>query len=394
MMITQQTEETFVDPRTHSQPPFTGSLRGRAEDPTELADLLRLCRAGRIYEVERWIQDGRPVHAASYRSRGNKRIKSALEIAIETNQYDLALLLLCNGFPADCDDESLLVRALDDRQSEFFELLLSWGADPLRVDPYTVLDTYDADLYERFWRLGLDLTRNHALARVLARHSSNRPAYGWARRHREEPRIARQLAIALLQAVVENREQAVALLVWAGADPRKPVPDLRYSSEDVEEDDVWSTAMVHAVMYGHGHLLKPLKPHPDRDDLDKLWSWVCDEAAVDHLGKLGTPTDWSEALSRNLERALHRYAGDSARKCVEKLTVEYGARLTTMSAYSTSYFRRELVKCDDDSRARWVLRWLSYSETCEPALFKELTRTPAVRSKLNSLRIRDARYRY
>jgi hypothetical protein len=395
-IVPSTTSEDFVDPRADPRPPFGGPTRQPAEDAADVADLSRLCAAGRIYEVERWIHDGRPIHALSYRPRGGqKRIKSPLEIAIETKQHDLAVLLLCNGFPPDGDGESLLIRTLEERQFEFFELLLSWGADPLLVDPSTVLDTYDADLYERFWQLGLDLTSNHSLARVLARKSSNQPAYGWARRHREEPRVARQLAIALLEAVVENRERAVGLLMWAGADPRKPVPDLRFSREEVDADDDWSTAMVYAVMYGHGHLLKSLKPHPERDDFDKLWSWVCDEAALDYLAKRGKPTDWSRVLTRNLEQTLHRYAGgDIARKCVEKLTVEYSARLTTMSPESMSYFRRELLKCDDDSRSRWVLRWLSYPETCEPALFEELTRTTAVRNKLNSLHIRDARYRY
>jgi hypothetical protein len=247
-----RTEVRFFDPREHSQPPFTGPTRELAEDPAELADLITLCRTGRIYEVERWIRDGRPIHAASYRSRGNKRIKSALEIAIETNQYDLALLLLCNGFPADCDDESRLVRALDNRQFDFFELLLSWGADPLRVDAYSAVSSYDADIIERLWTLGVDVTQDHVLARALGEHSSNRPAYGWARRHKNDPRIARELSMALGAAIVEDRELAVALLMWAGADPHQKVPDLRYSRYDEDEDcNESAIGLALAVMAGN-----------------------------------------------------------------------------------------------------------------------------------------------
>ncbi|MFZ2493483.1 MAG: hypothetical protein WA208_18550 [Thermoanaerobaculia bacterium] len=355
----------------------------------------KLCRSGRLYAVEQWIKEGKPLYAENYSRGRGRRVQSALSVAIETKQVDLALLLLCNGFPPDAGGESLLDDAVRDRQEDFVELLMKWGADPLRLNPYDVLDSYDADLYERFWTLGLDFARNHALARMLAGQSSNRPAYGWARRHNTEPKVARELAIALVHAVAENRERAVALLVWAGADPRRPAPDLRYMRADEDEpDEDCLTAIEYAVMYGYGHLLKTLKPHPTRDNFERLWAWVCDETAIDYLGKLARPEDWSAVLTRNLDHALSRYSGDASRKCVEKLTVSYGARLTAMTPERIAQFRRDVVRSDNESGCRWVLRWMSYEETCEPSVFAELTRTPSVRAKLNSLHIRDARYRY
>ena len=184
----------FVDPRSNPSPPFVGVRPQPGPDLSELQELARLCRSGRIYDVERWIQIGKPIHADEYRSHGKPRVRSSLEIAIETNQFDLAVLLLCNGFPPDSGDESLLGRTLTERKTGFFELLLAWGADPFRIDIDTILDTYDAELYERLWCLGIDFTRDHALARALSERSSNRPGYGWARRHKEDPRIARELS--------------------------------------------------------------------------------------------------------------------------------------------------------------------------------------------------------
>lgn len=385
-------EEMFVDPRSNPQPPFRGQMRRAADDATELSDLHRLCRTGRIYEVERWIQDGRPIHAAAYRTPGKKRIKGALEIAIETNQYDLAVLLLCNGFPPDCDGESLLVRALENRQRELFELLLSWGADPLWVDPYTIVDSYDADLIERFWMLGVDLTGDHVLARALSEHSSNRPAYGWARRHKDDPRIAKELSMALGAAVVEGRERAVALLMWAGADSHQKTPDLRYSRYEEEED--YASAIALALIYGHGHLLPTLKPHPSRDNFEELWSNVCDAFAIDHLGKIQRPKDWSRALMTNIRHAVAEYRSFStAMECIEKLTISYEARLTSATKEEIAWLRRDLLRCGDDNRRRWILRWMSYAETCEPAIYSELTNTSAMRSLVAALRIRDSRYR-
>jgi hypothetical protein len=53
----------FVDPRTGPKPPFVGSRPEPARDPKELVPLSALCRNGRIYEVEGWIQAGKPIHA-------------------------------------------------------------------------------------------------------------------------------------------------------------------------------------------------------------------------------------------------------------------------------------------------------------------------------------------
>ncbi len=387
-------ERRYTDPRSHPQPPFSGERPTPAREASEIAELIQFCSAGRIYEVERWVQSGKPIHAETYRGRGNRRIRSPLEIAIETNQHGLALLLLSNGFPPDAGDESLLVRSLRDRKPQFFDLLLAWGADPLRIDVWTVLETYDADLYEKFWKLGLDFTRDHELARTLSDHSSNRPAYGWTRRHADDPRIARELAIAPVHAVAENRERAVALLMWAGADPHRRAPDFRWSRGEDEDDSTESSAIATAALYGHGHLLPTLKPNPDRDDFEELWSWVCDEFTIDYLAKIKKPNDWSRVLLHNLRRVISSYGdSNSAMRCVEKLTVAHDARLTTVDLDEITWLRRDMVKCRNDSNCRWVLRWMSYAETCDPAAYAELTRTPSIRAKAAAVHAFDNRYR-
>ena len=62
--------------------------------------------------------------------------------------------------------------------------------DPRQVDTHTVLDSYDRDMFELFWEAGVDYTQDGLLATYLAFTGSNRPLYGWVRRHRDEPRIA------------------------------------------------------------------------------------------------------------------------------------------------------------------------------------------------------------
>ncbi len=60
---------------------------------------------------------------------------------------------------------------------------------PLQAEPtsYRGLDTYRSDLIERFWNFGVDYTKGHVLARYLTEATRNRPAYGWARGHRDDP---------------------------------------------------------------------------------------------------------------------------------------------------------------------------------------------------------------
>src|SRR2546425_4164135 len=50
----------FVDPRSNPEPPPKVS-RAPAAHGDDVRGLVRLCSSGRVYETERWIQDGRPI---------------------------------------------------------------------------------------------------------------------------------------------------------------------------------------------------------------------------------------------------------------------------------------------------------------------------------------------
>src|ERR1700687_5512087 len=47
-----------------------------------------------------------------------------------------------NVFPPHSAAESPLIQTLRDRKPDFFDLLLAWGADPLRIDADTILSSY------------------------------------------------------------------------------------------------------------------------------------------------------------------------------------------------------------------------------------------------------------
>src|SRR6267378_2950512 len=230
----------FVDPRQHPEPPVRVSRQPTAHGE-ELRELVPLCRAGRVYEVERWIHEGRPIQAVTYKTPKKPAVETPLRAAVRTNHRDLVLLLLCNGYRLDLEPQgwdSALNVALGNRAFDLLELLLKWGADPKDVDLGTLFDTYKSDLFARFQDFGIDLTRGHALAQALADHTSNRPLFGFAKRHRESnPKMQTELNIALVHHVSEENEKGVQLCLWAGANPHTPALDLRYCRSSARDDD-------------------------------------------------------------------------------------------------------------------------------------------------------------
>jgi hypothetical protein len=99
--------------------------REPAAQGEELRDLIQLCLAGRVYDVERWIQFGRPIQALSYERAKKAAVVSPLRSAIRKKHRDLVLLLLSNGYRMDLEtnegnsvlDEAQALRAFDSPQS-------------------------------------------------------------------------------------------------------------------------------------------------------------------------------------------------------------------------------------------------------------------------------------
>ena len=60
--------------------------------------LLTLCTSGKLYEVETWIAEGRPLQFPPPEDRKLQRRSTALQIAVERGFHSLAALLLANGY--------------------------------------------------------------------------------------------------------------------------------------------------------------------------------------------------------------------------------------------------------------------------------------------------------
>jgi hypothetical protein len=169
-----------------------------AESPEDVRALHQLCRQGRLYDVEHWIVEGKPLQIAPEAIPKGTRPKTALQITLETGQHSLASLLLKSGYRLELERYGPLDLVLQSRRWDLFDLLLEWGGDLKSVDVYTVLDTYNAELYERFRAAGYDLTERHEMASMLGHGTRNRPLLGFVKRRRsEDPKIQQELNIAL-----------------------------------------------------------------------------------------------------------------------------------------------------------------------------------------------------
>jgi len=375
-------EHDWVDPRSNPKPTKTPHRLRITGDEAAISDLIDLCKKGRIYEVERWVRSGKPLQVQLEDSGPWRRPKTPLKIAIDTGQHDLALLLLCNGYSTGVEPPGTINFALEKRAWNFVDLMLDWGADPSQADPYFILDTYRRSMIDHFWELGVDYSQDNTLASYLAESTRNKPAYGWAKNHYSDPKIAFQLALALQDAVSEDREKAVCLLLWAGADPHRKVPSLRWGSGTEDDpDDERCSAVECAVICGHGRLLRHLKPDPEFDDFEDLYSSASDPITLRSLAALRPASDWSKTIVRVINSWSYSWRDRGERECLRQVFEDQCGRLSTLDDDGCRHLRRSMLKLDDHDLS-WLLRSLGKSDYCDRSIFLELIRTPTMKRRM------------
>ena len=378
----------FVDPRSNPEPPPRTS-REPAAHGEELRGLVELCLAGRVYDAERWIQDGRPIQALTYRRPRKAAVISPLRTVIRRRHRDIVLLFLCNGYRLDLENEygdSVLDEALEARAFDILDILLKWGADPTKVRAGNVVDTYKTDLIDMFWRAGVDYTADPGFVFSLA-HTVNKPLYGWLRRNRSDKRLQDALDVALLEAVIEERELPARLLLWAGADPHRKVPMARELGPlDAWEDDGLFSSAEAAISFGR-HEMFDLMRIESMPDLDAQAASAHDSWTLKKVVALRAPSDWSEVILAFIRQLCWPHRTGSSWDARDALRfIEFnGGKLTTVPPDQMRYLRRELLEVRGDDDFLWLLRWLKREKNSEPALYEEVTRTAAMRQKLEAL---------
>jgi hypothetical protein len=363
----------------------------------ELRPFLALCREGRLYEVERWLADGRPVQLDPEAIRRGYRPPSALEVAIESGQHSLTQLLLRSGYRLDIERHNPLDRALKQRRLDLFNLLLEWGADLKSADLYTVLETYNVDLYERLLAAGYDFTQGHEVGAALGYGTSNRPLLGFVKRHRAaDPRFQMELNIALGCHARKGNEKGIALCLWAGADPHAPAPDIElplsfYSEpEDGEEAFIGWSAVSEAARSHDLEVLKRLGPDPAKDDFDDLYKWAKSTAIISYLASIQHPKDLAEILEWQFRGFVHPWPGYHRSLSVIEELLSCGIRWEEPDPAKLGEIRRLLLRMND-SDLQAVIKRLKKPEVCAVDTYLELIHTPSMMKRLTTLGLLKSR---
>jgi hypothetical protein len=366
--------------------------RALAKSSEEIQVLHQFCRQGRLYDVERWISEGKLLQLSPEAILKGTRPKTALQIALETGQHSLVSLLLKSGYRLELERYAPLDLALRSRRWDLFDLPLEWGGDLKSVDVYTVLDTYNVELYERFRAAGYDLTERHVMGSILGHGTRNRPLLGFVKRHRNEhPRIQQELNIALGYHVRAANERGVNLCLWAGADPHAPAPNPEIGmseddeGEDAEERFIGFSAVEEAASSGHLTILKRLGPDPARDDFDGLDQRARSESIVAFLATMRPPRDLTGILSWQLWWVGDRFPGAVYRGTgTIEAVLGCGVRWEEADSRKLDGIRRSLLKVSDDHLRRIVAR-LERPEICAPETYHELLRTPRMQARLRGV---------
>ena len=161
--------------------PVPGLPRPLAKGWDEIGPLCTLCAEGRLYEVETWIENGRPIQCQPSTDRKHWKLRSPLQLAVERGFYSLAELLLLNGYDPNGDSWSCLTPAVEAKNRSLIDLLLKHGADPYGVDFYEFLETYDREIMGRFIAAGVDPCRDNSVAQILIH--KKRPHLGFIKQY-------------------------------------------------------------------------------------------------------------------------------------------------------------------------------------------------------------------
>ena len=249
------------------QPLMPRSVRPKPPRDADAEHLLRLCREGRLFELQEWLAAGRSLSVPDHYRQ------TPLKIAVNTEFHSLIEFLLRHENEQSAKD-NVLQHACWRRQLPIMQLALEYGASINAVSFQDVIETWDRGLVQVFVERGADLATNSPFARAFK--SCIKAALGIfldCKRARPDliEELQQQLDTALRQACQDSDLKWVSLLMWLGANPRSKglATDDLDSTCDFEEGDLQSALQI-ACGSRVPEILKRLKPDPAVDDLREL----------------------------------------------------------------------------------------------------------------------------
>jgi hypothetical protein len=359
-------------------------------------ELVGLCRAGRLYEIERWIAAGKPLEIPA-------KYGSLLQVAVQTGFHSL-IELVAKQEINQSSKNAALVDAVSLRRLDFIQLLVENGAEVKSISFSDVLLEWNPHIFRFFLERGADPVEGSPFA--IAFSNKIRTALGaFVELKRSRPELSaalqEQTDCALRYFCDKGDMKWISLMLWAGANPRSSGPNLdKYHTNDPE---CFTTALREASYSGNVEVLKKLKPDPSRDDLSDLLHCAAllgRREALRYLLEIGArPNDKLNGGSSALDRCLwelnygrsflyrskspkSRYEVSNALECVREL-VSHGASWNPDDHRGFNDLRRALYGCQSEVTIELLKIFKEYS-ACPQERLKELLTKPRMKEHLAS----------
>src|SRR5271157_1972143 len=193
--------------------------------PDAAKELVRLCRAGRLYEIERWIAAGKPLDVPVVK---NRKSKTLLQIAVETGFHSVVELIARHD-NSQASKNAALADSVSLRRLDFVDLLVENGAEITSVPLADVLLTWDPSLMRFFLDRGADPVKGFPFATAFGVkiRTAIRAFIEFNQAHPDlAPALLEQANMALRYFCSKGEMKWVSLMLWAGADARAMGPSL------------------------------------------------------------------------------------------------------------------------------------------------------------------------
>ena len=364
--------------------------------PDDAKTLLKLCREGRLYEIEKWIADGKSLEAPP-------KSATLLRVAVQTGFYSLIELLAKHE-----NDQSSMNAALADAVSlhrlDFIELLVESGAEVKSVPFTDVLLEWNPHIVRFFLAHGADVAEGAPFA--VAFSQKIRTALGvFLQLKRSRPELSaalREQADRALRYFCDKGDlKWISLMLWAGANPRSSGPALYKDYTD--DPECFTTAIREATLSGNVEVLKKLKPDPTRDDLNDLLHCAAllgRRELLSYLMGIGAkPNDKPNGGSSSLDRCLwelnygrsfvyrsntpkSKYEVSNGLECIRELA-SHGAIWNPNDQHAFNDLRRALYGCESEVTIE-LLKIFKTHSVCPQDRLKELLCKPRMKEHLAS----------
>jgi hypothetical protein len=272
--------------------------------------VLRLCREGRLFELQAWVEQGKSLAVPN----GFRR--SPLRAALDTGFHSLIEFLLTQE--ADQSNRDLVLQeACWRNQPSVMRLALQYGASVAAVPFQQLLETGNRDAVKLFLERGADPVTGAPFARAFkGRIKVTLGMFLDCQRMRPElaHSLQQQADMALRQACWDDDLKWVSLLMWLGADPRSKGPatdelDDQASQNSPEDHE---SALQIACQSRKPEILRCLKPSPEKDDLRELMAaaarWSTTPETVAYLVGMGASiNDKADGSSSALDTCLRHF---------------------------------------------------------------------------------------